>query len=130
MRNMSIIFALFMMSTSASAQTPSPEQLMASALDSYAKVAGGWYLNTQCKFLGNPLATEFEQNVATINIALAAEVNSPKILFMIQKAAKETSQSEKYAKCEKNSEDIVIRSVLFARNWSKQIKKIQSQQKR
>ncbi|MBL4612175.1 MAG: hypothetical protein JKY91_00375 [Emcibacter sp.] len=125
MRNILTIIMLFISSLSASAQTPTPDQLMGAALEDYGKVAGAWYLNKKCSFLANPMAVEFMQNVAVINIAMAKDVKNPKILFMIQKAAKQTAEAQQ---CEKTSENIVIWAVMHAKNWGKQIKKIQSKQ--
>ncbi|MBL4800326.1 MAG: hypothetical protein JKY45_00435 [Emcibacter sp.] len=125
MKNILAIVMLFLSPLSVSAQTPSPEKLMGAALEDYGKVAGAWYLNKKCGFLATPLAVEFMQNVAVVNIAMAKEVKPPKILFMIQKAAKQTAEAHE---CTKSSEKIVIWGVMHSRNWSKQIKKIQAQQ--
>lgn len=107
-------------------QTNAQEDLIGSALDNYGKVAGAWFLAQNCKFLDEESAKEFEQNVATINIALAIDLGNPRILFMIQNSAKQVSESNKYAKCDNNAKEIVDWGVMYSEAWSAEIKKLQS----
>lgn len=78
MKNLLALLIPLLFTPSAFAQSPTKAQLIGSALDNYGKVAGAWYLNGKCKFLDDIKAKEFEQHVATITVALNADLGGPK----------------------------------------------------
>lgn len=108
---------------------PPKELLIGQALDDYAKVAGAWFLNKRCRFVTGVKAKKFDDNTAIINVTLSQDINNPDFLLVIQKHARQVAESEKYKNCGRESKNIVNWGVMHAKNWSTEIKRMQSQQK-
>lgn len=124
--NKKILLFLFLLPFNSIAEKPSKDMLVGQALDNYGKIAGAWYLNKYCSFLSVPKVKLFEENVASITVALNQDIGNPQILFKIQKSSKTVAESKKYAGCKKTSEEIVIWGVNYAKVWNIEIQKIKS----
>jgi hypothetical protein len=126
MREITLIFCLFISGLSYS-QTNSPVQdnLLGEALDDYGTVAGAWYLEQHCSFLGDEEAKKFEKSVAKITTTLRSEISNPDMLLQIQEAAKEAAQKKRYSTCGGEVKELVIDSSKHAANWAEQIQQIQ-----
>ncbi len=98
-----------------------------SALESFGKVAGSWYLNQKCQYLDPQELQQFEANVAAITIALGKDLGDQKLLNLIQRSAKETVYSGKYGDCQK-TRPIFITGYAHSINWSEQIRQTQKKQ--
>ncbi len=126
MKQTSLIFGAFMILLSGTAFAQN--NAVGKALDSYAKVAGAWYLNQKCGYLeAKDMISSFENSVAVITTALRNELGDEKILRLIQKSAKDTIDSGKYGSCEE-TRSLFISGFAHAINWSTQIRRIQQKQ--
>jgi hypothetical protein len=123
-----IIFTLmFVFSTCLSAEKPSQEQLLGEAFVDYGNIAGGWYLNERCSFLTEEELTTFNNDVASITVALGKDTSNPKMLAMIQKSAKGVAYNEKFSSCGKEPENIVKQTSSHASAWANQIREIKNE---
>ena len=102
------------------------QQAFGQLLDTYATIAGGWFMNQRCKHLTDEKAAEFERNVATLNIYLQGFVKMP-FLLTIQKSAKNTAEDKaRYPECNSETEKIVLATQKMAGDLSMKIKEAQS----
>ena len=110
----------------ASAPLTPQQQAFGQLLDTYATIAGGWFMNQRCKHLSDEKADEFERNVATLNVYLQRFVKMP-FLLTIQKSAKNTAEDKaRYPECNSETEKIVLATQKMAGDLSTKIKEAQS----
>ena len=109
---MLILISLVMFPHEASAQR---EKDIGQTLEQFAKIAGGWYLNKKCKNLSDELAREFEWHAAKITVQLGKENVNKKLLFGIQKSARDVSSK---LGCNKDADNIIIQTLVLARSLS------------
>ena len=105
------------------------ESLVASALDDYGMVAGAWFINKKCNFVSGDNSQAFEENVATITVALGQDLGGPAMLFAVQKGAKNTVEKEPYSECKEKAKEVFDYGYAHSKNWSDQIKKFQTGKK-
>jgi hypothetical protein len=108
----------------------SRDDMIGSALEEYGKVAGAWFLNERCSYIENDDQQTFEDNVALITTALGQDLGNPKMLFMIQASAKKAANDPKYSDCNGTTKELFEYGHNHSTNWSEQIRKIQSKQKK
>ena len=96
----------------AQAQQPQlSREAMGDALDGFATISGGWWLNRKCPRLAEELRKEFEWHVAGVNQRLQREGGTARVLA-IQRAAKAEVEERD---CNEESGRIVEGAVLLAR---------------
>jgi hypothetical protein len=100
------------------------ERVIGVALERYSVIAGGWWLNQKCKFLTGEEAKAFSRDVAVLNTSLATTVDNPNLVIFIQASGKKVSESETYASCPKQAQEIVSYSALAANQWANEVRKI------
>lgn len=99
------------------------ERVIGVALERFGVVAGGWWLNQKCKFLSGEEIKAFSRDVAVINTSLATSVDNPSLVLSIQASGKKASESEKYASCSSEAQEIVTYAASAANQWSSEIRK-------
>lgn len=123
---------LLVLACAAQAAEPAPDpkkleegkKILGMMLDQYATVAGGWYLEKKCNFLDPKLKKEYENNIAADTVGMRNTLKVPdKMLHQIQQAGKDTAESDRW-KCDKEGRDIVVHTVLMARDLHTKLDKI------
>jgi len=104
----------------------SRENLIAAALDDYGKVSSAWALNERCQFVKEQEKTLFEKNISLITVALAQDLGGPQMVYMVQASVKKTLETPKYAGCTGEPKKIFNYGYNHSKNWSDQIRRIQS----
>lgn len=121
------LFCLLPFSTQA-AESTNQQNMLASALDEYGKVAGAWFLNQRCLYITGQELKAFEEDVANITVALGNDIGNPQMLFMIQAGAKKATQEGKYQDCNGVAKELFEYGRAHAKNWSDQIQQLQVSQ--
>lgn len=103
----------------------SNDKIVGGALEDYGVIAGAWHLNEHCNILSDPLAKEFERNVAAITVAMRNDIKSHKTLLGIQSSSKSITDKEPYSKCKEEAIKVITETVLLARRWAQAIGKEQ-----
>jgi hypothetical protein len=93
------------------------------ALDRYATIHGASLLDQKCKFFAPNLRAELQAHVRLIRVSLEMAIGNPTIFATIENGAQKTVDSEKYASCPKDAENIVIDALFIARDWSTTIRR-------
>jgi hypothetical protein len=93
------------------------------ALDRYATIHGAVLLDQKCKFFAPDLRTELHTHVRLIRVSLEMAIGNPTMFAMIENGAQKTVDSEKYASCPKDAQNIVIDALFIARDWSATIRR-------
>lgn len=104
------------------AQKPSKDEIIASALEEYGKVAGSWYLNEKCSFVKDTKRAAFEKNVAAITVALSKGLGGYKLLHPIQKGAKKASEKKEYSSCNKQVKALFEYGFNHSKRWASKLK--------
>ena len=99
------------------------ERAIGVALERFGVVAGGWWLNQKCKFLQAEEAAAFGRDVSVVNTSLATSINNPNLVLSIQTSGKKVAESEKYASCPSEAQDIVRYAASAASQWSTEIRR-------
>lgn len=99
------------------------ERVVGVALERYSVVAGGWWLNQKCKFVSGEELKAFSRDVAVVNTSLATTLDNPNLVMSIQASGKRVSESEKYASCSGDAQEIVTYAASAASQWSNEIRK-------
>lgn len=116
-----IIFSFFLVISSiANAEI---DHSIGTTYERYSVIAEAWFANQKCKFLSNELSTEFERNVALMNVSLSSELDNPTTQLSIQDSAKAIADSEKYSGCPTSARDFVVTALMDSREWSAMIRK-------
>jgi len=116
---------LFLPIESKSSDIQPQDNLIASALEEYAKVAGSWFLNEKCNYIKGEKKIRFKDNLSLITVTLANDLGSPKLLYPIQVSAKSAAANKKYADCKGTARDIFNYGYSHSMNWSDQIRILQ-----
>lgn len=121
---MKLLLYIFVFSI-ASSSALANQDLVASALDEYGKVAGAWFLNERCAYLNDQDKSQFKDNVALITVALGQDLGGPQMLYMVQSGAKRATDDPKYSDCNGTAKELFEYGHNHSKNWSEQIRKIQ-----
>lgn len=104
---------------------PDRQQLVGAALDDYAKVAGGWFINQRCKFISGTDLKSYETDFATITVAMGQVTGNPRMLLGLQSDAMKLADSPKYAGCADLQRQIVAVTSGHVHDWAAEIRRIQ-----
>jgi len=121
-----VVFSTFFLASMTS-HAVSKQALVASALDEYGKVAGAWFMNKRCNYIQGQESKTFDNDVTLITNALGNDLGGPKVLYMVQAGAKKVTEKPKYSDCKGKSEEIFNYGYNHAKNWSENIRNMQSQ---
>lgn len=92
------------------------------ALERFATIAGGWWLNQRCKTLTPDETAAFAQDLAVVNVSLAATLDTPTVL-RLQGSAKKGSEDPRYQSCSEEVREIVKYTSSAVRAWSMDIRR-------
>lgn len=92
------------------------------ALERFATIAGGWWLNQRCKTLTPEETSAFAQDLAVVNASLAATLDAPTVL-RLQGSAKRGSEDPRYQSCSEEVREIVRYTASAVRAWSMDIRR-------
>lgn len=120
MRKQLALIYLVALSSMAIAQ----ERATGVALERYSVIAGGWWLNQKCKFLSGDEARSFSRDVAVVNTSLATTIDNPNLIMSIQASGRKASESEPYASCPTQAQEIVSYSASAANQWANEVRKV------
>lgn len=84
-------------------------------LDSYATIAGGWYLEQRCNRLPKEYKAEFDWNIAQTNVALS-RIAKQSFLFQIQQSARKVAEA---ATCNNEVTDLIVTTLVKSRETTK-----------
>jgi hypothetical protein len=116
-----LLVSIFLLTLSASVFAE--ERAVGVALERFSVIAGGWWLNKNCKLLSEEKAAEFSRDVAVINTSLTTTLDNPSLIMSIQASGKKVSESEPFASCSNTANEVVSYSVLAANQWATEIRK-------
>jgi hypothetical protein len=116
-----VIAMLVLMVPSRALAQPAPA--VGVALDRYATIHGASLLDQKCKFFAPNLRAELQAHVRLIRVSLEMAIGNPTMFAMIDNGAQKTVDSEKYASCPKDAENIVLDALFIARAWSTTIRR-------
>jgi hypothetical protein len=100
------------------------ERVVGVALERYGVIAGAWWLNQKCKLLSVDDTAAFTRDVAVINVSLASTLDNPKVIGQIQASGKKTSETEPYASCLQQAQEIVSYAAPAAARWAGEVRHI------
>ena len=127
MKYIQLILLFLTLSFSGIAPGEDEKAAIGNALDNFAKVTGGWWLNELCEILPEEVASEFEKNVALINLGLAQDLKNPSYLLHIQQSAKKVATTSPYSECGDTAKQIIIATFNMSASWSKAIREQQQE---
>ena len=119
MRNYFALLLIVVFPAAAFAQ----ERAIGVALERYGVVAGGWWLNKKCNFISGEEAKVFSRDVAVVNTSLTTTLDNPNLVLSIQASGKRVSESETYASCPKQAQEIVTYAASAASQWASEVRK-------
>ena len=119
MRKHLVLLLLVALPAGATAQ----ERVIGVALERYSVVARWWWLNQKCKFLSGEEAKASSRDAAVVNISLATTVDNPNLVLSIQASGKKVSESETYASCPKQAQELVSYSASAVNQWANEVRK-------
>jgi hypothetical protein len=90
------------------------------AVNNYAIVSGGWYVNQRCRILPDQTTREFEWHATSLTRALRRFAGS-KALGTARDAARRGAESKKFEKCDAIAKKAVADTLALARRMSKAI---------
>lgn len=95
-----------------SATSPSPSQIVTGALDDYATVSGGWYLEKKCHFLEPTELDDYEirMSVVTMNLHNVLGIDEQSI-YRVQAAGKAEAEKDEWA-CNETARQIIDNAIL------------------
>jgi len=120
-----ILLILLSLALSQITYAQNQQNMVASALDEYGKVAGAWFLNERCNYVESDEKQVFKDNVALITVALGKDLGGPKMLYMVQGGAKKATDDPKYSDCSGTTKELFDYGHNHSKNWSDQIRKFQ-----
>jgi len=96
-------------------QNLSKDQLHKVLLGRYQVIAGAWYINKNCRVLGNEQSEKFEKYVGDLNVYAQNNQLAPtQHLLLMQQNARFGASLEKYASCDEEAESVVKGSYALA----------------
>lgn len=88
------------------------------AVQDYAVISGGWFVNQRCRILPDQTTREFEWHATMLTRSLRKYVR-PSVLAEARGSAQHNAASKKFEKCGKNAHKGVAETLALARRMSK-----------
>ena len=93
------------------------------ALERFATISGGWWLDQRCKILSAEEAASFARDLSVVNVALTTTLNDPATVLRLQGSARKGAEDPRYASCSDEVRDIVKYTATTVGAWSNDIRR-------